>query len=112
MIQTKYPVQSDQVEPAMMHVVGRLYMQVEEAKEYVSLTSSKKELVESACGTLWYAVKAIQSLATACSTKQGAVHFSISSSNLTRQMADYIQDECGINPLTDTENPIVKSWSV
>lgn len=106
MTDTDYPVISEMVEPAMAHIVARLWKQVEEAKE------KDTQSVEDACCTLWLAVRAINRLSTCCAQKRpGAVHFSIAAGNVMSQVSDYIKDVLGFNPWYDTDHPTAKRWN-
>lgn len=89
---TKYPILSEIVEPTSAYIIGRLYMQLEEAKE----TNNFYE-IRDACQHLWFAAKSLSSLS--CSLN--AVHFSIATGNLMRQVADMVENIMGFDPLID-----------
>lgn len=87
---TDYPVNSEVVEPAMAHIIGCLFMQVEEETD--------EDAILTACGNLWYAAKSIDRLGSACNKKTGAVHFSIASGAEKNRIATYIEKKVGFNP--------------
>ncbi len=101
-METKYPVLSEIVEPAMAHIVGRLWKQVEEAEDKDK---------EDACFYLWAAIKGMNRVAWACNMKRpGAVHFSIAMGNIQGYVADYIKNQLGFNPWHDKDHPTAKLW--
>ena len=105
--ETQYPVCSEIVEPAMAHIMSRLWMQVEEEIE----KNRGLTYIEDACCTLWWRMKTINKLTTACSSKRpGAVHFDLAAASTERTIAKYIKKTCGFDPMVDKEHPTVKGW--
>jgi hypothetical protein len=103
-LDTKYPTISEAIEPAMAHIIGRLYKQVEEVKD-------NDLYLEDACFNLWGAACSINRLAHFASAKRpGSVHFSIASGNVKSQVAEYIEKVLGFNPWFDKKNELAIRW--
>ena len=102
--ETKYPVVSECVEPAVAHIIGRLFMQVEECVK--SDDYLKEDMTLDACRNLWLAINSINHLSIVCNMKSpGAVHFSIAAGNEMRRVGDYIKTILGFHPWFDKDHP-------
>lgn len=113
---TKYPIMSEDIEPAMAHIIGRLYAQVKEAQtrepEEPWQEGLRADAVEDACLNLWLATKAINRLSTTCSQKRpGAIHFSLVSGNIMSLIDTYIKEILGFSPWFDKEHQTAKRWN-
>jgi hypothetical protein len=105
-MKTDYPICSEMLEPTFSAIMSRLWKQVEEVKE------THPHYVEDACFNLWKAVKAMNTLAWACSQRDPRpVHCNIAIGNEQGKVAEYIKDTCGFNPWHDTDHPTVKRWN-
>lgn len=108
--ETKFPVVSEMVEPAVAHIIGRLYMQIEECQK--SDDYLKDHMVYDACKNLWTAMNSINHLSIICNMKTpGAVHFSIAAGNEMRRVGEYLKDIIGFHPWFDKEHPDFKEFN-
>ena len=82
---------SEAIEPAMAHIVGRLWKRCEEAKK-----SERPFELEDELHNLWYAMEAMLSLSVAT---KGATHFSVALGNHYQEIANYIESVIGYNPI-------------
>lgn len=89
MTATAYPIRSEAIEPTAAHIIGRLFMQSQEAK------TRNDGSYEGALMNLWWAACALNSLAVACN---GATHFSIAAGNEMGRVAQFVRAEIGIDP--------------
>lgn len=106
MMETKAPIHSEMVEPAMGYILSRLWAQCEEAKE------RNDGDLEDACFYLWLGIKAINRLSFCCGRcEPHPVHFSIAASNEQGRIADYINEVLGFNPWHDKDHPVAKRWN-
>ena len=108
-MKTKFPVVSECIEPAMAHIIGRLYKQVEEATK---TKENKTAQIERACLNLWLAAQSMNHLSITCNMSDpGAVHFSIAAGNEIAKISKYIKTLLGFSPYFDKDHPTAKIWN-
>lgn len=105
---------SEAVEPTAAYLVGRWYAKCEKARKRSEELKAKEdggeyltphEFLESErfwreCRNFWWGVRALNRVSIAC---EEAVHFALACGNVMRDVARYIEEHLGINPLTDKE---------
>ena len=86
-------IRSEDVEPTMALIIGKLHAQCEAAKGDTNEFFSRVQ-------NFWFVMRDINNLSSSLDTP----HFSIAASNHLQQVAHYIKDELGIDPILD-KNP-------
>lgn len=86
-------IRSEDVEPTMALIIGKLYAQCEDAKGDTNEFFSRMQ-------NLWFVMRDIDRLSSSLDTP----HFSMAASNHLHQISNYIKDELGIDPILD-KNP-------
>ena len=84
---------SEELEPTMGLVMGRLYARVQWEMEHGDRFSVARE-----CEVMWYGAQAIEKMAVTCGGDRGATHFSIAASNNVSMCADLIESITGVRP--------------
>jgi hypothetical protein len=85
-------IRSEDVEPAMAHIIGKLHAQCEHAR-------GDKHLFFDRLQNFWFVICDINNLSSSLDTP----HFSIAASNHLQQVSRYIEKELGICPILDND---------
>jgi hypothetical protein len=105
---------SEAVEPTAAYLVGRWYAKCEKARKRTEELTAKEESGENLtwdefseaerflkeCRNFWWGVRALNRVSIAC---EEAVHFALACGNVMGDVARYIEEHLGIDPLTDKE---------
>lgn len=88
---------SEELEPIAALIMGRMWARVVWEREHGTPDTVLRE-----CDAMWYAARAIGKLSVATGGDQGAVHFSLASSNNIRRCAGLIEQVTGVRPTEAT----------
>ena len=91
--------ESELIEPFLTYVIGGLWSKVEFAKqEHVD-----SDDLESLCMDLWCGIK---NLSQVVSIMKDCAHATVAINNDMKRIAKYIHETCGVDPITEKENPL------
>jgi hypothetical protein len=93
-------IHSESLHPFSELIIGHLFDDVENARK-----SGDEFEIRDSCSALWYGIKALSKLGTACTgDRRGPIHWNLHVHNLVIPVARYIEEVRGVNPMdTDKE---------